>query len=317
MLDILSITGPIYLTILIGYLTTRLGLFARADMRVLAKFVINLALPALLFRAVSQRQLGEIIDVSYLLAYLGGSLLVVGCGYLWSRRIGGHSPMASTFYVMGMSCSNSGFIGYPILLLFLEPLAGVCLALNMIVENLVIIPLFLAKAEQSRDENLPWRHLLFRTLSRLAVNPLILALLTGVTVSLLGISLPGVFIRTVNLFALSSSALSLFFIGGTLVGLPVRGIGSRVLAIVLGKLIFHPISVFILILALPFMGLPALDASMTRAAVIMAAVPMLSVYSILALKYGQEDVCSAAMLVTTISSFFTLSLLLWGLEHLV
>lgn len=317
MLDILSITGPIYLTILIGYLTTRLGLFARADMRVLAKFVINLALPALLFRAVSQRQLGEIIDVSYLLAYLGGSLLVVGCGYLWSRRIGGHSPMASTFYVMGMSCSNSGFIGYPILLLFLEPLAGVCLALNMIVENLVIIPLFLAKAEQSRDENLPWRHLLFRTLSRLAVNPLILALLAGVTVSLSGISLPGVFIRTVNLFALSSSALSLFFIGGTLVGLPVRGIGSRVLAIVLGKLIFHPISVFILILALPFMGLPALDASMTRAAVIMAAVPMLSVYSILALKYGQEDVCSAAMLVTTISSFFTLSLLLWGLEHLV
>lgn len=317
MLDILSITGPIYLTILIGYLTTRLGLFARADMRVLAKFVINLALPALLFRAVSQRQLGEIIDVSYLLAYLGGSLLVIGCGYLWSRRIGGHSPMASTFYVMGMSCSNSGFIGYPILLLFLEPLAGVCLALNMIVENLVIIPLFLAKAEQSRDENLPWRHLLFRTLSRLAVNPLILALLAGVTVSLSGISLPGVFIRTVNLFALSSSALSLFFIGGTLVGLPVRGIGSRVLAIVLGKLIFHPISVFILILALPFMGLPALDASMTRAAVIMAAVPMLSVYSILALKYGQEDVCSAAMLVTTISSFFTLSLLLWGLEHLV
>ena len=317
MLDILSITGPIYLTILIGYLTTRLGLFARADMRVIAKFVINLALPALLFRAVSQRQLGEIIDVSYLLAYLGGSLLVVGCGYLWSRRIGGHSPMASTFYVMGMSCSNSGFIGYPILLLFLEPLAGVCLALNMIVENLVIIPLILAMAEQSRDEHLPWHRLLLRTLSRLAVNPLILALLAGVAVSLSGIDLPSILTRTVTLFAISSSALSLFFIGGTLVGLTIRGIGSRVLTIVLGKLIFHPISVFLIILVLPLAGLPALDASMTRAAVIMAAVPMLSVYSILALKYGQEDVCSAAMLVTTVSSFFTLSLLLWGLEHLL
>ena len=317
MLDILSITGPIYITIFLGYLTTRMGLFARADMRVIGKFVINIALPALLFRAISQRQLGEIFNLSYLLAYLVGSLLVIGCGYLWSRRVGRYSPTESTFYVMGMSCSNSGFVGYPILLLFLEPLAGVCLALNLIVENLLIIPLFLAKAELSRDEYLPWHHLFLRTLSRLAVNPLIIALLAGVIISLSGIGLPVIFIKTVNLFALSSSALSLFFIGGTLVGIPIRKIGPRVLTIVLGKLIFHPISVFIIILVLPLVGLPALDTSMTRAAVIMAAVPMLSVYSILALKYGQEDVCSAAMLITTVSSFFTLSLLLWGLNNIL
>ena len=33
MLDILAITGPIYLVVLAGYLATRFGLFARADMR--------------------------------------------------------------------------------------------------------------------------------------------------------------------------------------------------------------------------------------------------------------------------------------------
>ena len=48
MLSILSITGPIYLAVLIGYACTRLGLFAKADMRLFGKFVINLALPALL-----------------------------------------------------------------------------------------------------------------------------------------------------------------------------------------------------------------------------------------------------------------------------
>mgnify|MGYP006156831297 CR=1 FL=1 len=47
-LTILSITGPIYLAVLIGYACTRLGLFAKADMRLFGKFVINLALPALL-----------------------------------------------------------------------------------------------------------------------------------------------------------------------------------------------------------------------------------------------------------------------------
>jgi predicted permease len=54
MLDILSITGPIYLSILAGFLATRFGLFSKADIRVLGKFVIHLALPALLFNSLSQ-----------------------------------------------------------------------------------------------------------------------------------------------------------------------------------------------------------------------------------------------------------------------
>ena len=68
MLDILAITGPIYITILIGYLTTRQGIFAKSDMRVFGKYVINLALPALLFNALSQRQIGEILNTSYVFA---------------------------------------------------------------------------------------------------------------------------------------------------------------------------------------------------------------------------------------------------------
>ena len=40
MLAIVSITGPIYLAIALGYVCTRAGLFARADMRVLGKFVL-------------------------------------------------------------------------------------------------------------------------------------------------------------------------------------------------------------------------------------------------------------------------------------
>ena len=55
MLDILAITGPIYLCIALGWLATRAGLFARADMRVLGRFVLYIALPALLFDAVGKR----------------------------------------------------------------------------------------------------------------------------------------------------------------------------------------------------------------------------------------------------------------------
>ena len=47
-MGVLALTGPIFLVIAAGYITTRLGLFGRSDMRVFGKYVINIALPALL-----------------------------------------------------------------------------------------------------------------------------------------------------------------------------------------------------------------------------------------------------------------------------
>ncbi|MBS0352943.1 MAG: AEC family transporter, partial [Proteobacteria bacterium] len=65
MLDILATTTPIYALMLLGYGFTRVGLFSKADMRVFGRYVINLALPALLFKALSQRSLGEILNLTY------------------------------------------------------------------------------------------------------------------------------------------------------------------------------------------------------------------------------------------------------------
>lgn len=52
MLQILAITGPIYIAIGIGFVATRSSLFAKLDLRVLGKFVIHIALPALLLMRV-------------------------------------------------------------------------------------------------------------------------------------------------------------------------------------------------------------------------------------------------------------------------
>ena len=77
-LAILGITGPIYLAMALGYASTRRGLFEKSDMRSYGKFVIELALPALLFNALSQRSVGEILNIPYLAAYALGSLFKIG-----------------------------------------------------------------------------------------------------------------------------------------------------------------------------------------------------------------------------------------------
>jgi malonate transporter len=65
---------------------------------------------------------------------------------------------------------------------------------------------------------------------------------------------------------------------------------------------------------LPLLGLPALDPALAMAGVLMAAMPMLSIYPILAQAYGEEDLSATVLLLATIASFFTLSALLWLLR---
>ena len=202
MLDILAITGPIFLCIALGYLTTRGGLFDRGDMRVFGKFLINLALPALLFNALSQRSVGEIFNGPYLAAYALGGLIMLAGTVLWYRKVAHEGMARSAIMAMGMTCPNSGYVGYPVMLLTLgAPVAGVALALNMVVENLLIIPILLALADMERHEAGHWRQLVLQTLKGLARNPLIIAIVAGFLVSALGIPMPSPVSRTVTLFA--------------------------------------------------------------------------------------------------------------------
>ncbi len=311
MLDILAITGPIYLAIALGYAATRWGVFERADMRVFGKFTLYLALPALLFNALSQRSVAEILNGQYLLAYALSTLVVMGAALVWTRKVQQRSLSYSSMMVMGMTCPNSGFVGFPIILLTLGPVAGVALALNMVVENLLLIPLLLAVADSDGGAPGQWRQALQQTLFGLLKNPLIIGIVAGFLFSWSGVQIPTPVSRTITLFAQASGALSLFVIGGSLVGLQVHGLKGPVALIALGKLIVHPLAMLITL----WWVVPVDDPALRMAALITAALPMLGIYTILSQRHGHEATSAAALLVTTVCSFFTLSGLLWVLQH--
>src|SRR3546814_1018151 len=73
MLEILGITSPLFAAIGLGYLAVRLNFFSKTDIRVLGRFVIAVALPALLFKALSERSFSDILNVTYLTGYGLGS----------------------------------------------------------------------------------------------------------------------------------------------------------------------------------------------------------------------------------------------------
>jgi predicted permease len=310
MLTTLAVTGPIYLVIALGYLAVRFGIFTKTDMRVLGTFVVKFALPALVFTALSQRPVAEIVNARYLLAYAFGSLLVMFVAFGWGWWRQGKSFSLSALCGLGMSSSNSGYIGYPIAVQVLgaSP-AAVALAMCMLIENLLMIPLALVMADSGAAGGESWRRSLRLSLAQLPRNPVIVAIVAGFGVAMIGIPVSATLSRTINMLAMSSTAVALFVIGGSLVGLTTRGMKRDVSAVGLGKLLLHPLVVGALMWLLP----P--DEPLLRAAgVVYAGVPMLSIYPILAQKYHFDGFCAAALLFSTVLSFVTISANLWLLR---
>ncbi|MBV6273625.1 AEC family transporter [Alcaligenaceae bacterium CGII-47] len=308
MLEILGITGPLFAAMALGFIAVRLAFFSKADIRVLGRFVIAIALPALLFKALAERSFADILNVTYLAGYGLGSLIVLliggGVAYFFKKQ----GPQASAMVGLGMSLSNSGFIGYPVVLQFLGPSATVAVALSMIIENLLILPLVFALAESRADDGLVrrWQTTVVVIFRGFLKNPLILAITFGFISSMSGLSLPVAVAKTIDMFAMASGAVALFVIGGTLVGLRLKGEMAKIILICVGKLLLHPLAVFLVLLVLP-----PIDPVLHQAALILACIPMLSVYPILAQKYGQEEWCAAVLLAATVTSFVTISAMLW------
>lgn len=302
MLQILGITAPIFILIGIGFLATRSSLVSREQIVGMGRFVVTLALPALVIKALINRPLDEVFDRNYLLAYGLGSLALFFLGFFFARLLRRDNISGSAITALGMSMSNSGFIGYPIVALVVGEKAAVALALGMLVENLLMLPLGLMLAEAGQQLGVGLRAALLGTCKRLLGNPIIIAISIGLFLALLDVRLPAIVQQVVEMLAQAAAPVALFVIGGSLVGLKAGGLLGDVLHVSIGKLILHPLAVLLM-----FTWFPVQDPALRIAGVLFACAPMMSIYPIVGQRFGLAGRCAAALLGATVLSFLTIS----------
>ncbi len=306
MLSVLSITGPIFILIGLGYLAVKSGILPAPAAPGMGRFVLYFSLPALIFGTLSRMEFSEVIEPSYLLIYATASLLALLLGVTLHRKLVGDTLSVSGVKGMGMAVSNSAFIGYPVLLqVFGEPPAQ-AFAMSLMVENLMIIPLALIIIESGgrEVETNHWKH--YRAVfGRVLRNPLVLAITAGMLVSLLQLEMPAMIDKTLSMLAQSSAAVALFSIGGVLVGTSIRGNLSAIPAVVAGKLLLHPLLVFLLL-----MLVPGMDPDLRLSMLLLASMPMFSVFPIVAGNYGMGQTSASILIITTLMSFFTLTVMI-------
>lgn len=312
MLAIVSITTPIFLLIAIGYAAVRWRVLPYEAIPGLGRFVLYFAMPGLILHTLSSMQFSEVLDFSFIIAYGLGSLLMLGLGLLISLKVFKNEPVLAALKAMGVSMSNTPYFGFPVLLQVVGGTAAQAFSMALLVETILIIPLCMALLEfaTSRSTGMSLGRVLIKLHKRMFSNPLLIAIVVGMLISALDITLPDPVNITLEMLGRSSATVALFVIGASLVDSPLKGKLGGITPMLIGKLIAHPLMVVFLIWLLP-----PFDPKLQLAAVLLAAMPMMSIYPIFGSQYGYRNFTASTLMLTTVCAFFTISGILMFIQH--
>lgn len=306
---ILSITLPIYLLVGLGFVAVRSGYFAASDIRAIGTFVVRIALPALIFVAVGGADPSEALHGGLFLAYLGSSLALFATVLVVGRWLLRQDWSLVALAALGITCSNSAFMGLPLVSILFPEQAVTTFVTAMLIENAVLIPLALAIGDAGRNSEATPLQGFLDGVKGLFRNPIFLAMVAALAWSQSGLSLPDPVMRPIEMLRPIGAPVSLFAVGGTVAAATsLTGIAGPGALIAFGKLILHPL--FFLGAALLVPGLPE---EMLLAGLVNAACPMFSIFAIFGMGFGRDLMASATLLVTTTASFLTISALLLAL----
>ena len=301
---IINAVFPLFALILVGYISGRKRLLGAGAVDSLNKFVVWMALPALLFQSMAQITWEQVNQPGYVAASFLAIALVFATSYALDRRRRGRLADAS-IEGLAASYSNSGFMGIPLCLMVFGPesLPPVIIAILLTACALFAFSIVLIEVDLlGTGSVLATTRKVGMSLLR---NPLVAAPLLGAIVAALQIPLPYALLQFTNLLGAAASPCALVTIGLFLAQSRLTLHLGAVWRIVALKLFLHPLIAFILVRWV--FDMPPLWAS---AAVLLASLPVGTGPFMLAKLYEREpEVASGAILISTVLSVVTVSLM--------
>ncbi|MEZ5534836.1 MAG: AEC family transporter [Thiolinea sp.] len=317
MLEIALIILPLFILVGMGYLSVKMHLVKPDALPSIGNLIMYFAIPAVIINAVGRTEFSDLLEPWFLLAYALGSVGAMLFGLLAGRFLFKGRLSEGAIQGLGMSVPNSMFIGFPLLvLLFPDNPPTVAFVMAVLIENMLTLPLamILLEVAVSREQagvEFSGKRVWQIVSVRLMKNPMLVAIVFGVLVSLLDIQWPEPVDKILQLLSQMTAALALLFLGITLASNRLQRVSATVGLTAFGKLVLHPGLVFLLVLLLP-----DFDPVLQAAVVVIAAAPMLTIYPIIGERYGHREFCANTLMFSMLVSFFTLVMVLHGVRSL-
>ncbi|MBT0670135.1 AEC family transporter [Novosphingobium profundi] len=308
MLSVLGTVLPIFALIFAGWLSRRIGVFGPQATSELNRFVVYLALPALLIDIVATAQWHEIWQPRFVATFGLATLAIFALALLVRLRRPRHLADAA---IDGLNASyaNTGFMGFPLALAVFGKAMLTPTLIATILTVCVLFALALVLLEAGLQTERHPRRMAVKVAGSLGRNPLLVAPVLGGVLMASGFALPHPLESFLKLLGAAASpcalvALGLFLAEPRAQGAdPQRGATALLTAL---KLIAHPALTWVIgawLFHLP----PAL----LHAAVLLAALPTGTGPFMVAEFYRREaTVTSRTILASTILSLVTITLYL-------
>lgn len=307
MLDlIVGKVGPVFLTIMCGFVLTHIKIISRQGIPFLAKIAMNAFIPAMLFQTLSQSDISAHFDLRLWGSYYSGVFLNFAVVFVIARLWLKARTDESAVTAMGGVFSNIVLLGIPLVQAVYgeEGLVPVLIILSIHPLSLLGMTIMIVEGSRSGGDG-HWLPKVLRSVLRVLKNPIIIAIILGVLASLLKIRMPEMIDGTFERFRTAGPTIALLLVGAGLYGQSVRGNLSASLLCTVAKMFVQPLLVFSVghfIFDLPPLQLTILT--------LVAALPSGANVAIIA---GSYNVCidrsATTILITTVISMITLPLI--------
>ena len=213
-MTIITTIIPIFAVIAIGWVFHRKGLIPITFMGPANALVFYLAIPAMIFNAISKASLKTHFDLTVLLITLFSVFAGFGISYLLGSKMQIKGGKLGT-YIQTSFHGNLGYIGLAVAYYYLGRegfvRAGILTGFMMIFQNLLAV-----FALVSFSDDLPENKSRFSMIRSILVNPVILSAMAGILCSLAGLHIPVVIERSLEILSGMALPLALLIIGASL-----------------------------------------------------------------------------------------------------
>ena len=305
MWDIFLKTLPFFAIIGLGYVSGRTRFFNDEATAYLTKFVFYFALSAMIFRFSATLEISQLLDWTFITAYLTASIAVYALATAVAvfRGIGlAEGAVEAQCAVIG----NVGFLGIPMFALLLGPEATRPVIIMLTCDLIVFSSLIVILITVSREGRVSFGILKTAVLG-LVKNPMIVSIALGIVWSSWSLPMPQAVDEFLVLLGAAATPGALFAIGASLASKSAERLSVAIWLSVC-KLALHPAAVFVTaILIWP------VDPFAAKIMVAAAALPVAGNIFILAQHYrvAPQRVSSAILVSTTISVVTVAAVIAW------
>jgi malonate transporter and related proteins len=311
MIDVLNLALPYFGLIFLGYFFGKLKKLPEIGLAWMNFFILYVALPALFYRIVAQTPFDQLNNVPFVVATTLGTAAAFGLSFGIAMAIRRGDIPGSTISALAGSYGNIGYMGPGLALATLGPAAAVPVALIFCFDSIFlfsITPLLMALAGTEKKGA---GAMAIDVIRQIVLHPLILATGLGVVAAAADFEAPVALDRLLQFLHNAAAPAALFTLGVTVALRPLERMPWEVPALLVVKLMIHPILVLLLLsLFAPF------EQSWVYTAVLMAALPPALNVFVLARQYETwVEQASSAVLFGTMASVVTLTSVMWLVKN--